>query len=160
MSSINRNPPALAERRFNDRQKYMIEEFQCPGCIVDDDTDCIDFEENGKAFWCNRHCPGIYVGLPSARGRIFLGMPNGFCRVGVGEYKKENGPCIRLWLKETSPDWNDLNVPVWAMEKDGFLFVRTYMPRINNAYIDVIEEGKLALCPNAIDVSKFYNEID
>lgn len=36
------------------------------------------------------------------------------------------------------------------------------MPRINDSYVDVIEEGTLALCPNAIDVSaidvsKFYD---
>lgn len=58
-------------------------------------------------------------------------------------------------------DWNDLNIPVWAMEEDGFLFVRTYMPRINMGATDIIEGGKREeLCPNAIDVREFCEEID
>jgi hypothetical protein len=75
-------------------------------------------------------------------------------------YYYPNQPLIRFWLKGTHPDWDNLNVPIWALEKDGYLFVRTYMPRINDSFVDVVEEGLLGLCPTAIDVSKFYDEID
>ena len=44
--------------------------------------------------------------------------------------------------------------------QDGFLFVRTYSPRTNQTFVDVIEEGALSLVPQAIDVSKFYEEMD
>jgi len=46
------------------------------------------------------------------------------------------------------------------MVKDGFLFVRTYSPRINHCSIDVIEAGDLDMVPEAIDVGKFIDEID
>jgi len=46
------------------------------------------------------------------------------------------------------------------MEQDGFLFVRTYCPRIDDSYVDIIENGTLLMTPDAINVSEFYNEID
>jgi hypothetical protein len=80
---------------------------------------------------------------------------------------------IRLWPKTetgeiTHMDWDQFNVPVWAMEGGksgdpdhaGFLFVRTYSPRVNRMAVDVIEGGTLELVPNAIDVGKFYDKID
>ena len=67
---------------------------------------------------------------------------------------------IRLWPGGTKLDWDKLNVPVWAMVKDGFLFVRTFAPRINRTWIDVIEHGTMDMVPNAINVSEFIDEID
>ena len=46
------------------------------------------------------------------------------------------------------------------MEKDGFLFVRTYCPRTNVNFIGVIESGALKLVPDAVDVAEFIDEID
>jgi hypothetical protein len=46
------------------------------------------------------------------------------------------------------------------MEQDGLLFVRTFAPRINICWVDVIQEGKMKLTPKAIDVSKFSDQID
>jgi hypothetical protein len=35
------------------------------------------------------------------------------------------------------------------------------MPRVNWTLVDVIENGKLqAICPNAVNVGDFYDEID
>lgn len=53
-----------------------------------------------------------------------------------------------------------MNVAVWAMEKDGFLFVRTYIPRINVGFVDVVDGGTMDMVPNAINASEFYEDID
>jgi hypothetical protein len=90
---------------------------------------------------------------------IALGLPRGFCRPGPNEGIK-NKMAIRLWTDGKHPSWNNLNVAVWAMEKDGTLFVRTYSPRINYAFVDVIDGGTLSLCPSAINVAEFIDEID
>lgn len=67
---------------------------------------------------------------------------------------------IRLWVSGTKPEWDRLNVPVWAMVDDGFLFVRTFAPRVNMSWVDVIEGGDLSMVPNAINVGAFVGEID
>ena len=68
--------------------------------------------------------------------RIALGLPTGFNRDGF-EY-------IRLYTKMPPSFWNHLNVPIWALEKDGYLFVKTYSPRINKVYVEVIKDGKIS----------------
>ena len=67
---------------------------------------------------------------------IALGLPKGFNRPGSGPRDEQlNRMRIRLWSGGARPIWDRLNVPVWAMEGTGedagFLFVRTYMPRLN-----------------------------
>lgn len=95
---------------------------------------------------------------------IALGLPKGFCKPGYDW--SENPPRsrytmdIRLWVAGTKPAWNRLNVPVWAMVEGGFLFVRTFAPRVNMSWVDVIEGGDLSLVPNAINVGEFVGEID
>ncbi len=98
---------------------------------------------------------------------IALGLPCGFNKPGIAydnsgkePPRARNTMDIRFWLKGKHPDWDDLNLPVWALEKDGFLFVRTFAPRINVCWVDVIQAGELKLVPKAIDVSKFIDQID
>jgi hypothetical protein len=133
----------------------LIKEFQCPGCIHGSDpNDCPKFCLRVDGFFCcEEHHPATFQG---GVGRICLGLPRGFCRFGPGKFVN---PFIRIW--EEYPKWNKFNVPVWAMVKDGFLFVRTYMPRLNIAFVDVIPKGELSFVPKeAIDVSHFIDEID
>jgi hypothetical protein len=99
--------------------------------------------------------------------KIALGLPKGFNQPGwvPGEKHPNNKMYTRCWLKDTyeiteRKHWDKFNVPVWALCKDGFLFVRTYSPRINQTYIDIVEEGTLDMVPDAIDVGQFYEEID
>jgi len=92
-----------------------------------------------------------------------LGMPKGFnkCRRPWGPNQpRDNSLNIRIWSEGEAPTWDNKNVPVWAMEQDGFLFVRTLSPRIGVLAVDVIEGGTLALVPTAIDVGEFIDEID
>jgi hypothetical protein len=144
----------------------MIEEFQCPGCVGGCDTKCGQFKEgscNG-CFYCSSHVLGTMVGLGNS---IALGLPTGFNKPGVNfensEYKVRNQINVRLWIKGTKPEWDHLNVPVWAMEKDGFLFVRTYAPRIGNYCVDVIEGltlDDMDQGSTVINVADFIDEID
>ena len=146
----------------------MIKKFQCPGCLVGMDTDCGKFKsEEAEGFIrCTVHVAGTSMMAATGFITMCLGLPRGFNRCGLvvqpdGIAKSNNVLMIRLYTEGNIPDWDHLNVPVWAMEKDGFLFVRTYMPRNNMSAVDVIENGKIAeLCPNAIDVGKFYDDID
>lgn len=132
----------------------LIGEYICPGCTNGHKPDaCVAYNPyHDWGYMCLAHCPGTTI-TPHV-GRIILGLPKGFCRLG------ENKKYVRVWQQDTAPQWDHLNVPVWAMEKDGFLFVHTSCPRINQVNIDVIEGGTLSLVPEAIDVSKFYDEID
>lgn len=141
---------------------YMVERFQCPGCVCGSDAACGKFNWDPGWQRCTSHVLGTMIGLGN---KVALGLPKGFNKPGfdisIAEPVAFSRMLIRLWNDGTIPHWDHLNVPVWAMESgDGYLFVRTFMPRVNMAYVDVIEGGTLAMVPNAIDVSKFESEIN
>lgn len=145
------------------KTEELVEKFQCVGCVCGGDTKCgvyqLDTSKGGGS--CKSHVLGTSLGLGN---NIALGLPKGFCKPGVN-WKADpprafNQMAIRLWESGTKPFWDRLNVPVWAMVEDGFLYVRTYAPRINETWVDVIENGSLDMVPNAINVGEFINEID
>jgi len=145
--------------------KQMVEEFQCPGCVCGMDVHCGSYkvsregEKGGGA--CKGHVLGTMMGLGNS---IALGLPRGFDKPGYDYYAKppraKNRMTIRLWPNGTKPDWDHLNVPVWFLEKDGTLFVRTFMPRINHGVVDVVDGGTSGMVPHAINVAVFLDEID
>ena len=143
----------------------MTEEFQCPGCVCGNDIGCGSYEYHSVKKSCMGHVLGTHFGLGNI---VALGLPKGFNKPGWDTDSNDRfhaGKCknlmeIRFWADGEHPDWDDLNVPIWAMEKDGYLFVRTYCPRLNIGYVDVIKGGTLELCPRAIDVATIYDEID
>jgi len=62
--------------------------------------------------------------------------------------------CIRLWPKGTSrPAQNIFNRDVWARVTKGFLYIRTYAPRIDLGTVHVVEGGKLSDAPGALDIA-------
>ena len=139
----------------------MISNFQCPGCLKGSSpcTECPSFHLNHEFGWnCKNHIPGtIMVGV----GKIFLGMPKGFNKVGACEQIGEQMVIIRFWQEGEKPFWDYLNIPVWAMEEYGYLFVRTYCPRVNRGYIDVIKGGKFEMMsPETRNVKDFIDDID
>jgi hypothetical protein len=144
-------------------QKRMIEEFQCPGCVCGSDTDsCSSFEfeqhpNDAGAFRCKTHVPGTMM---LGAGTFALGLPKGFNKCGANKRGETYEMPIFLYEDGSSPVWDNLNVPVWAMVQDGYLFVRLFSPRINKGAIQVIEGGTLDMCPDALDVGKFIDEID
>jgi hypothetical protein len=149
-----------AMRDLPEEARRMIEEFICPGC-VNSPGDCYEPLDgaNVYGYGCARHVLGTF----SFAGHFALGLPKGFNRPGSDDSgKTRHRMLVRLWpaSEGRKPDWDHLNMPVWAMEKDGFLFVRTYMPRINQGAVDVIEGGTLDLVPGTIDVGSFIGDID
>lgn len=139
----------------------MVEQFQCPGCVAGCDTQCGKFKPNKEyGFTCQGHVVGTSM---TGAGHIALGLPTGFNRTGLDPSHPigtSNTMNVRMWVQGTHPHWDHFNVPVWALEREGYLFVRTLMPRRNWSFVDVVEGGTLALVPQAIDVSKFYNDMD
>jgi hypothetical protein len=96
---------------------------------------------------------------------VVLGLPKGFCRTGCSQ-SSDRSPNSkpRIYMFEDPKlhfGFDHLNVPVWAIEQDGFLIVRVLSPRVNETRIDIIKGGTIAqLCPTAHDVSKFIDDID
>lgn len=138
--------------------KQMIEKFQCPGC-VSGESNCNSYKiDNSYGNRCSNHVVGTMFNFR----HYALGLPTGFNKSGFNDKRNgtKNTMMIRLWLKGTSPTWDHLNVPVWSMEENGFLFVRTYSPRIDDGAVDIIEGGVLEMVPNSINVAEFIDEID
>jgi len=142
--------------------KRLVERFICPGCVAGCNTSCGKYKEPNGYNGCESHVVGT-IGIPYP-GNFALGLPRGFNRTGWCPMKDKthNKMVIRVWpdVSSTALLWDNLNVPVWAMEEDGFLFVRTYMPRTNNTAVDVVEGGTLEIVPGAINVGEFIDEID
>ena len=138
--------------------EHLVKEFQCPGCVNGSDTSCGSYNYNSMEQRCVSHVLGTQVGIGN---NIALGLPKGFNKPGFTEdLRARNKINIRLWIKGTYPEWDHLNVPIWKLEKDEFLFVRTYAPRINMGWVDVIEDGNSELCPTAMNVGEFIDKID
>jgi len=136
------------------------EKFVCPGCVSGSNTTCGRYKPNdayGHA--CENHVCGTRRGFQCS---FALGMPTGFnmCARPPGEMQSSNKLAIRIWEEGTGPEWDNKNVPVWAQEIEGFLFVRALSPRIGALYVHIIEGGTLAQAPGALDVATFADEID
>jgi len=147
------------------KREELVEKFQCPGCVCGSNTRCGKYELSTYGPACKNHVPGT-VSWPG--GTIYLGLPTGFNKVGMlgttDFDEKSRNNTIRLWEAGTGPEFDRLNVPVWAMEQDGFLFIRTYAPRINASYIDVVEGGTFESLDLDLrltyDVRSFVDSID
>ena len=153
----------IKKKKMSKEMREMVELFQCPGCVCGKDTQCGNYNYDEEDYRCVSHVLGTQFGLGNS---VALGLPKGFNKPGFNiikgeeEFRTRTRMDIRLFLKDTYFGWDKLNIPVWAMEKDGFLFVRTFAPRINQSWVDVIKNGKLEMCPQAINVADFIDEID
>lgn len=104
--------------------------------------------------------------LPGA-GLVALGMPKGFNRPGVfwdkaDEPQQPHHMTIRLYPEGAELErYNKFNIPVWALERNGFLFMRIAQLRLGTMMVDVVEGGKASeICPQAIDMTPHYEEYD
>ncbi|GAB4343138.1 MAG: hypothetical protein Kow0089_18730 [Desulfobulbaceae bacterium] len=105
-----------------------VETYQCPGCVHGSDISCY---EKGDSLACNKHVAGTTI---SFIGRIFLGLPKGFNRLGVCDDTKIN------IFKTVEDGWgfDFLNTPVWKyLDEHGNTLVRGLCPRINTPFIHV-----------------------
>lgn len=152
----------VATVELSDIELEVIGEMQCPGCTCGcaPANECESFKPDREfGFRCDAHSGGTPI---TGMGWIYLGLPKGFNRVGAFRAKGDNDRSnnIRLWIHPNAPFFDNLSVPVWAMEKDGYLYVRTYLPRINLTFVDVIKGGTMELVPGAENVAEFIDEID
>jgi len=115
--------------------KKAIEEYQCSGCISGHNTEC--FEPCDTGVGCGKHYAGTGV---TFMGKIFLGMPKGFNRLGKDE-------SMHPYIFEETEDfgaYDKFNVPVWKYydEENGCTLVRGLQPRLNIPFIHVIIADK------------------
>jgi len=114
--------------------KDMVEEFQCMGCSHGGNTEC------GKYNFVNNTCQGHRAGTFMGDIRIALGLPKAFQRVteetGIYLYEKEEE-------QQEDYDFDIFNIPVWAYEEDGYLFIKVYSPRILQTNVVIIKNGNI-----------------
>lgn len=126
--------------------KKAVETYQCPGCVVGSDISCY---ASTCTVDCDKHVAGT---LLSGIGRIFLGMPKGFCRIGAADKYK-----IYMFETLSSCDWYEtkFNVPVWKyLDKHGNTLVRVYSPRVNIGALHIFLEN----CIDAVECIEITEE--
>ena len=132
---------------MNELQLKLVSEFQCPGCSAGGGIDSGCFKQSDNLS-CANHCAGTYMG---GIGCVNLGLPKGFNRLGPvnKDIQRSN---IRLFTE--LPEYNVFNMPLWALEEDGHLFVVVALPRLQQFWVDVVPGKKISdLPPTVIDVS-------
>ena len=118
---------------MNITNKELIEEYQCPGCVCGSDVTCGKYKKS-DTLACGGHCAGTTV---SGIGRIFLGMPKGFNRLGPDKD-------LTIWIYDNIKDftYDKFNIPVWKYKNsNGHIFVRGIMPRLNQAFLQIFKSG-------------------
>lgn len=113
-----------------------IETYQVPGCLSEFDKNNYTTQQ-GAVGW-EEHRPATYIS--GGVGKIFLGMPTGFNRMGVAEEMPLN---IFKDFEQYSNYYKlPFNIPVWKhLDKYGNTLVRGLMPRRNLPFICVILEN-------------------
>lgn len=129
---------------MKNKQKEAIERYQCPGCVRGHDISC--FEARGS-LECGKHVAGA---LSPGAGSFFLGLPNGFNRLGINKTK--------VYIFESLKDgwgFDVFNVPVWKhLDKHGSTLVRGISPRINAPFLHIFLED----CMDEINCLKITDE--
>ena len=116
-----------------------VERYQCSGCISGSNISC--FKENiAGGAGCGGHLSGTII---NGIGKIFLGLPKGFNRLGHLENMK---PIIFKSFKEfRESDWKEycnFQVPVWKhLDKHGNTLVRGLLPRRNEPFLHIFLEN-------------------
>jgi len=148
----------------------MVKEFLCPGCVCGMDTTCGRYKrgENDYSAAGYYACMGHVLGTSILGiGNIALGMPRGFQR--PPRLRGENNTTQHVNLMEIHlapkgcplPVMDKFNIPTWAMEKGGFLFLHVVSPRINYVRTFVLEGRTFSeLPPGVVNVGEFYEEMD
>jgi hypothetical protein len=107
----------------------IVEKYQCSGCVCGCDTSC--YEKTDYGVGCEKHVVGTTI---SGLGRIFLGMPVGFCRLGTLDSKM-----FPLGIFENLKDGylDKFNIPVWKYYDGTVTMMRGLSPRINLPFINI-----------------------
>lgn len=113
---------------MEDYIKKAIETYQCPGCGCGSDISCY---KKGYYLECASH---VVVTTISCIGRVLLGMPKGFDRLGHCDKTK-------ITIFENFEDgwgYNMYNIPVWKyLDRNGNTLIRGISPRTNYPWIHI-----------------------
>lgn len=115
-----------------------IKEYQCAGCISGPYPSCFE-KDDDAGVGCNKHHSGSTI-MPDV-GKIFLGMPKGFNRLGP---QKDMQVLIFKDQEQQEKQWkyDKLNTPIWKYQNDKkHIFIRGYIPRLNMGFVHVILKG-------------------
>jgi hypothetical protein len=114
--------------------KNAVKEYQCSGCTSGNYETCFKKNEN-EGIGCGKHFAGTMIlGI----GKIFLGMPKGFNRLGKNE---EMLPVIFDKFEDNYDKWN---IPTWKhLNEQGHTLVRGLRPRKNEPFIHIFLEDCL-----------------
>ena len=114
------------------KTEEAVKEYQCSGCVGGPYPECYQ-AEGGYGIGCRGHVAGTGV---TFIGKIFLGMPTGFNR--LGHYDDMKVIIYEDWDAEEI-EFNKFNVPVWKhLDKHGNTLVRGLRPRINEPFVTII----------------------
>ena len=125
--------------------KKLIEIYQCPGCINGPDPSSCEGFKQGETGCLGHQCGTMGFGT----GRIFLGLPKGFNRVGTS---KDVTFCIYENPEEAlDPSKATFNIVVWKhLDENGNTLIRVYSPRVNYGCAMVIRGDHLDKFPAAL----------
>lgn len=115
-----------------------IKDYQCAGCISGPSLTCFEKSEIG-GIGCKKHYSGTNI-MPGI-GKIFLGMPKGFDRLG---HQKDMKVTIFKTQEQQEEEWeyDEYNIAIWKHQNEkNHIFIRGYMPRLNLGFIHVILNG-------------------
>lgn len=130
---LNRQP--INNKAMKNHVKKAIEDYQCVGCVSGSDTSCFLRNPDGGE-GCGRHLAGTFV---SGIGKIMLGMPKGFCRVG---HQNDLRPNIYPTFQDSDWKYGKWNVPTWKyLSPEGHTFVRGFRPRTNSPFLHIFLEN-------------------
>ena len=135
----------------------IIEVYQCPGCVCGHNIKCFKKDEIGIG--CGAHVAGTNV-FPLV-GRLFLGMPKGFNRVGpVDKFKLSIFEDYENMVDETR-FYDELNIPVWkCLDEHGNTLIRGLSPRINTPFLHIILGNNIDKIDCFETKTKMLNQID
>ena len=136
-------------QNLSEKQIQAIEQYQCSGCAVGCNISCYK-KRTGNPFdiGCESHYSGTMI---SSIGKIFLGMPKGFNRLG-----KNEKTIISIYdTYEKYGSYNTWNIPVWKYLENGHTFVRGISPRVNSPFIHVFLED----CMEKINCTEITKDI-
>jgi ribosomal protein S27E len=115
-------------------KEEAVKEYQCPGCMSGPYERC--FSQKDGSVGCSNHCAGTLV-VPL--GKIFLGMPKGFCRMGSSDRMPLD---IFESIEQKDDDYGKYDkwsVPAWKhLDEHGNTLVRGLCPRTNGTFVHVI----------------------
>ncbi len=113
-----------------------IRTYQCPGCVCGHKPSTCASLKKEDGYGCKNHCAGTII---EKIGKIFLGMPKGFNR--LGPYNSMKLYIFKDWesFLKIHNRYDEFNIPFWKYIDDkGNLMVRGFMPRINEPFIHII----------------------